>query len=104
MTNVKSELEQALTQLRSVTAAMSRSLAELEAAGVWSGTDASTFRLVHGGKDVAVALRRLDGDILEFSIDEGHDLFSGAWSNDQASVSERIAQTLDGGLDDGAQE
>jgi hypothetical protein len=44
MTNVKSELDQALIQLRSLNAGMTRALAELEAAGVWSGDDAAAFQ------------------------------------------------------------
>jgi hypothetical protein len=43
MTNVKSEMDQALLQLRALSASMSRTVSELEAAGVWSGTDAEAF-------------------------------------------------------------
>ena len=63
---------------------------------------AAYARLVDGGTDVAVALRHLDGDVLEFSVNEGDDLFSGTWSGDREVVRQRIAETLDGGLADGA--
>jgi uncharacterized protein YukE len=44
VTNVKNELDQALTQLRTLSGAMTRALAEFEAAGVWAGDDAATFQ------------------------------------------------------------
>jgi hypothetical protein len=42
--NVKAEVDQALLQLRALTASMSRTVSELEAAGVWAGADAEAFR------------------------------------------------------------
>ena len=43
MTNIKYELDQALVQLRATNASMIRTLAELDAVGVWSGDDAAAF-------------------------------------------------------------
>jgi uncharacterized protein YukE len=44
MMNVKSELDQAISQLRALSASLGRTVAELDADGVWSGSDADTFR------------------------------------------------------------
>ena len=44
MSALKSELEAAIAQLRAADAQLTRTLAALEAAGVWSGADANAFQ------------------------------------------------------------
>jgi hypothetical protein len=44
MTNVKNDLDHAVLQVRALSASMGSLLAELDAAGVWSGSDANEFQ------------------------------------------------------------
>jgi hypothetical protein len=44
MAALKAELDAALVQLRAAEAQLSRTVAALEAAGVWSGDDATAFQ------------------------------------------------------------
>jgi hypothetical protein len=44
MTNVKNDLDHAVLQVRALSASMGGLLAELDAAGVWSGSDANEFQ------------------------------------------------------------
>jgi hypothetical protein len=44
MSSLKAELASALTQMRSAELQLSRTIAQLDAAGVWSGDDAKKFQ------------------------------------------------------------